>query len=210
MKVKICGNTNREDAQLAAGFGADFLGLIFAESKRKISLDQAREIKGGLPDFESFVGVFSNQPKTDVEKIAAELQLNYLQFHGDETALYCRHFTDQGYKVIKTFHVRDAMSVKRMDAYDTEYFLLDTYSANERGGTGKTFDWHLLDEGPLMREKLFLAGGLNCDNVRQAVQHIRPFAVDVASGVEKTPGQKSPDFVEKFIRLAKSVPHHAA
>ena len=102
------------------------------------------------------------------------------------------------------------MSLKRIQEYYTEYFLLDTYHAQERGGTGITFDWSLLDEGNIMHERLFLAGGLNCSNIAQAVQKGHPFAVDVASGVESSPGQKSPELLENFIRLAKSVPHHAS
>ena len=210
MKVKICGNTNAKDARLALDYGADYLGLIFAESKRKISLETALAIRSELTTFENFVGVFSNQPKADVERIAADLKISHLQFHGDETALYCRSFSDKGFKVIKTFHVRDARSLKRIEEYDTEYFLLDTYHAQERGGTGVSFDWRLLEEGNLMHERLFLAGGLNCGNIAQAIQKGRPFAVDVASGVEASPGQKSPELLENFIRLAKSVPHHAS
>jgi len=145
-----------------------------------------------------------------VESIAQQLGLSYLQFHGDETALYCRYFSENGYKVIKTFHVRDAMSLKRIEEYDTEFFLLDTYSAQEKGGTGVVFDWTLLDGGELMRERLFLAGGLNCDNVTQAIQKVRPYAVDVASGVESAPGIKSPELLGNFIRLAKTISHHAA
>jgi len=210
MKVKICGNTNAQDARLAHDFGADYLGLIFAESKRKITLDTALTIRAELESFQNFVGVFCNQPKAEVENAAKELKLSHLQFHGDETALYCRYFSDNGFKVIKTFHVRDARSLKRIEEYDTEYFLLDTYHASERGGTGTAFDWGLLDEGNLTHEKLFLAGGLNCGNIAQAIQKGRPFAVDVASGVESSPGQKSPELLENFIRLAKSVPHHAS
>ncbi|MBP9866078.1 MAG: phosphoribosylanthranilate isomerase [Candidatus Omnitrophica bacterium] len=210
MKVKICGNTNIRDAKLALDYGADYLGLIFAESKRKISLETALAIRAELPAFENFVGVFCNQPKDEVESIANALKLTYLQFHGDETALYCQYFTDKGFKVIKTFHVRDAMSLKRIEEYYTEYFLLDTYHAQERGGTGVSFDWGLLEQGHLLHEKLFLAGGLNGGNIAQAIQKVRPYAVDVASGVESSPGQKSPELLENFIRLAKSVPHHAS
>jgi len=210
MKVKICGNTNLRDAKLALDYGADYLGLIFAESKRKVSLETALQIVNALPDFKNFVGVFCNQHKDEVESIANSLKLSHLQFHGDETSLYCQSFSDKGFKVIKTFHVRDAMSLKRIQEYYTEYFLLDTYHAQERGGTGITFDWSLLDQGNVMHERLFLAGGLNSGNIAQAIQQGHPFAVDVASGVESSPGQKSPELLENFIRLAKSVPHHAS
>ncbi len=209
MKVKICGNTNPDDVRLAISLGADYIGLIFAESKRKLTREAAKEIVSAFPKFKAFVGVFSNQPKQEVEALAAELGLNLLQFHGDETALYCSHFRNAGFQVIKTFHVRDAMSLKRIDEYDVDYFLLDTYSVHERGGTGIPFDWRLLDERPIVHEKLFLAGGLNVQNVGQAIEKVRPFAVDVASGVEKAPGQKSPELLKQFIQLAKAIPHHA-
>ena len=209
MKVKICGNTNQEDVRLALSLGADYIGLIFTESKRKVTLATAKEIVSAFPKFKSFVGVFSNQPKQEVESTAAELRLTFLQFHGDETALYCSHFRTAGFQVIKTFHVRDAMSFKRIDEYDVDYFLLDTYSSSERGGSGVPFDWHLLDERPVVQEKMFLAGGLNSQNVVQAIEKVRPYAVDVASGVEQSPGKKSPELLKQFIQLAKGIPHHA-
>ncbi len=209
MKVKICGNTNVEDVRLALELGADYIGLIFTESKRRVSLETARVIVAAFPKFKSFVGVFCNQPKQEVESIASQLGLMLLQFHGDETALYCSHFCGAGFQVIKTFHVRDAMSLKRIDEYDVDYFLLDTFSSQERGGSGIPFDWRLLEERPVIREKLFLAGGLNSQNIVPAIEKLHPFAVDAASGVEKTPGLKSPELLKQFIRLAKSVPDHA-
>jgi phosphoribosylanthranilate isomerase len=202
-KVKICGNTNIEDARLAAELGADYLGFIFAESKRKISIPTAREIMQTLRSFKNFVGVFFNQPKKEVENIAGELALKTLQFHGEETALYCQSFADKGYEVIKTFRIKDSMSLKRLDEYNVSAFLFDTFSKEESGGTGKTFDWNLIEDRPFLHEKLFLAGGLNILNLEQAIHKIHPFAVDVASGVEKQPGKKDPELLEQFIRIAK-------
>lgn len=201
--VKICGNTNPEDVKLAAQFGADFLGLIFAESKRKIDSARAKTIMAALPDFKNFVGVFVNQPKQEVEKNAKELGLKWLQFHGEETALYCQHFMGLGYKVIKTFRVKDAMSLKRMDDYNVTAFLFDTFSKDAAGGTGIPFDWNLIQDRPFVHEKLFLAGGLNPGNLCAALDKVKPFAVDVASGVEKEPGKKDPALLEAFIRTAK-------
>lgn len=209
MKVKICGNTNLEDVREALAQGADYIGLIFAESKRKITRETAKEITSAFHQFKAFVGVFCNQSKAEVESLAAELGLTHLQFHGDETALYCSYFRGLGFQVIKTFHVRDAMSFKRIDEYDVDYFLLDTYSSQERGGTGVPFDWRLLENKPVVQEKLFLAGGLNVQNVVSAIEKTKPFAVDVASGVEKAPGHKSAELIKQFIQLAKSIPNHA-
>lgn len=201
-KVKICGNMNPEDAKLAASFGADYLGLIFAESKRRIDAVKAKNIVSSLPGFKNFVGVFMNQPKDEVETIIRETGIRILQFHGDEPSLYCRSFMDKGFQVIKTFRIKDAMSLKRIDEYDVTAFLFDTYSS-EGGGSGKTFDWSLIQDRPYVHEKLFLAGGLNVENVRSATEKVKPYAVDVASGVEKEPGKKDPDKLKTFIQLVK-------
>ena len=202
-RVKICGNTNLEDAKRAVELGADYLGFIFAESKRKVDIPTVREILQGLPQFSKFVGVFSNQPKKEVLTIAGELGIKILQFHGDETALYCNSFEEKGFEVIKTFRIKDKMSLKRLDDYNVTSFLFDTYSKTEQGGTGTAFDWTLIEDKPYVHEKLFLAGGLSAGNLRQALSQVRPFAVDVASGVEKEPGKKDPFLLGEFIRIAK-------
>jgi phosphoribosylanthranilate isomerase len=201
--VKICGNTNADDARRAAELGADYLGLIFAESKRRVTIEQARAIIQAMPDFKKFVAVFANQAKKDVEKIVEELGIRILQFHGDETSLYCHSFMEKGCEVIKSFRIKDAMSLKRIDEYNVSAFLFDTYSHEEKGGGGVPFDWELIEDRPYVHEKLFVAGGLNVKNLRNAIQTIRPFAVDVASGVEKSPGKKDPQLLEEFIRIAK-------
>lgn len=202
-KVKICGNTNVEDAQLAASLGADYLGFIFAESKRRIDVPTAASIIKAIPGFQGFVGVFVNQSKTEVEAIAKELGLAHLQFHGDETALYCSHFMGKGYHVIKTFRIKDAMSLKRIDEYDVTAFLFDTYDKNLAGGTGVPFQWDMIENKSYVQEKLFLAGGLTPENVRNAIAKVHPYAVDVASGVEKEAGKKSPELLAKFISAVK-------
>lgn len=202
-KIKICGNTNLEDAKLAAGLGADYLGFIFAESKRFLAPERARQIMAAMPEFKSFVGVFYNQPKTQIEAVLKEAPLKILQFHGDETALYCQHFMDKGYEVIKTFRIKDAMSLKRIDEYNVTAFLFDTFSKDEKGGTGIPFDWNLIEDKPYVHEKLFLAGGLRPENLRTAIDKLKPFAVDVASGVESSLGKKDPELLAKFIHEAK-------
>lgn len=202
-KVKICGNTNVGDAVKAKALGADFLGFIFCESKRKITPDQAQEIMSGVGKFDQFVGVFANQTKEEVEAIAKKLGLKWLQFHGDETSRYCQYFMDKKYHVIKTFRIKDLMSLKRIDEYNVSAFLFDTYSREQLGGTGKTFDWNLIAEKSHVREKLFLAGGLTVLNLDAAIKQVHPYAVDVASGVEKSPGSKDHQLLEQFIALAK-------
>lgn len=204
--VKICGNTDYEHARLAADLGADYLGFIFSPaSKRVVTVEKAEEILGKLPEFKNTVGVFCNQPKKEVEMIAERLRLRFLQFHGEETALYCDSFMRKGFEVIKTFHVKDAMSLKRIDEYNVSAFLFDTFSHSEKGGSGIPFDWSVIEDKPYVHDKLFLAGGLNPLNVAQAIKTIRPFAVDVASGVESSPGLKDPRLLRAFIENAKGL-----
>ena len=202
-QVKICGNTNVNDVLKAKDLGADFLGFIFCESKRKITVDQAKEIIAGVGPFENFVGVFANQSKEEVEAIIQKLPLKWLQFHGDETSRYCQYFSEKQYRVIKTFRIKDLMSLKRIGEYDVSTFLFDTYSREELGGTGKTFDWSIIAEKPYVREKLFLSGGLTLSNLETAIKQVNPYAVDVASGVEKSPGIKDYQLLEQFISIAK-------
>lgn len=201
--VKICGNTNPEDARLAKELGADFIGLIFTESKRKVSIEQAHEIIKHISPFEQVVGVFGNQSKEAVETVARELGLKWLQFHGDETSRYCQYFTDLGYDVIKTFRIKDELSLKRIDEYNVSAFLFDTYSKDRLGGSGSSFDWSMIEDNPYVHEKLFLAGGLTVKNLKSAIDRVNPYAVDAASGVEKSPGVKDPELLRQFITIAK-------
>ena len=170
-----------------------------------IAVEKAAEILTKLADFENTVGVFCNQPKKEVALIAERLQLKFLQFHGEETALYCDSFMQKGYEIIKTFHVKDAMSLKRIGEYNVSAFLFDTYSHSEKGGSGIPFDWSIIEDKPYVHDKLFLAGGLNALNVVQAIEKVRPFAVDVASGVESASGAKDPVLLRAFIENAKEV-----
>ncbi len=202
-RIKICGNTNSEDAILAKESGANFLGLIFTESKRKVSIEQAKVIIAAIPNYNSFVGVFANQPKELVEKIVTQLNLNWVQFHGDETSRYCDYFTHKKINVIKTFRVQDVMSLKRLEEYDIAAFLFDTFSRHELGGTGQTFDWSVIEKRPYIHGKLFLAGGLTVQNVAEAIRRVHPYAVDVASGIEQSPGKKDPKLLKEFIQSVK-------
>lgn len=202
-QVKICGNTNEADVAKAIQLGADYIGFIFTESKRRIDPEIAKSIVDAHPSFKNYVGVFYNQPKEEVEAIAKKVGLNILQFHGEETSRYCDHFIKEGYKVIKTFRIKDQMSIKRIDQYNVNAFLFDTFSRTEKGGTGETFDWSLVEDKPYVHDKLFLAGGLNVENVENGIKQLRPFAVDVASGVEAEPGKKNPALLEAFIKTVK-------
>jgi phosphoribosylanthranilate isomerase len=203
-RVKVCGITNLEDALAALEAGADLLGFNFyARSPRYVSPVEARNIIERLPDSVSCVGVFVNESTpAEVERIAREAGLGAVQLHGDETPEFCQGL--RGLTTIKALRVGADFNVESAAAYDTDAVLLDAYVAGARGGTGHTFDWTL---ATLTRErvpKLFLAGGLNPDNVAAAVAAVRPYAVDVCSGVETAPGRKSPELMRRFVKAVDS------
>ena len=203
-RVKVCGITNLEDALAALEAGADMLGFNFyARSPRYVTPAAAREIIGRLPEGTSCVGVFVNEPSpSDVERIAREAGLGAAQLHGDETPAYCQSL--RGLTTIKALRVGTDYKVETAAAFDADAVLLDAYVPGERGGTGHTFDWTI---ATLTREsvpQLFLAGGLTPDNVAAAVAAVRPYAVDVCSGVETSPGRKSPELIRRFVRAVGS------
>jgi phosphoribosylanthranilate isomerase len=202
-KVKICGLTSEADAQAAAAAGADMIGLMFYEqSPRHVTLPQAVAIARSLSPFVLRVGVFVNPDEAHVRRAIAECGLNLLQFHGDEPSDLCTQF---GVMCMKAFRVRDAESLQPLEHYHTDAFLLDAYSKTGLGGTGEKFNWNLAVEAQKFGKPIFLAGGLTPENVAAAVRQVRPFAVDVSSGVESAPGQKDPAKIQAFVRAVKSV-----
>ena len=201
VRIKVCGMTNLEDTLLAVRAGADAVGFIFYEkSPRAVKQKTVKEIISALPPFVETVGVFVNEEVEKVNKIAEVCGLHSVQLHGDESPAYCKKMNRH---VIKAIRVKNEDSLKRLDKYSVTAFLLDTFSEDEQGGTGKTFDWNLVHRakksGPVI-----LAGGLGPFNVRSAIERVRPYAVDVCSGVEKSPGIKSPEKVKKFIQAVKT------
>jgi phosphoribosylanthranilate isomerase len=204
VRVKICGTTCLKDAMLAIEAGADALGFIFYQSSpRHITPDSAAEIIGKLPALVSKVGVFVNAPAQEVSSIAQLCGLDTLQFHGDESPEYCRQFK---LKVIKAFRVRDEESLQAMPPFSQETWLLDTYVAGIVGGTGEQFNWSLARDAAKAGRPVILAGGLTALNVARAVREALPYGVDVASGVEQTPGMKDPGKLIDFVRAAKAMP----
>jgi phosphoribosylanthranilate isomerase len=202
-KVKICGITSVADGVAAAEAGADMIGLMFyAGSLRHISLATAVEISRALPPFVLRVGVFVNPDEALVTRAIAECGLNLLQFHGTEPSDFCTQF---GLMTVKALRVRDADSLKTLENFQTDAFLLDAYSKDGLGGTGEKFNWDLAAEAQKLGKPIFLAGGLTPGNVAAAVRQVRPFAVDVSSGVESAPGKKDAAKVRAFIAAAKSV-----
>lgn len=202
VKVKICGITNVADAQVALEAGADMLGFVFCEtSARFVTVETAAAIAGELPPNAVKVGVFVNPPEALVTRAIAQCGLNLLQFHGDEPPEFCTRF---GLMSIKAFRVRDAESLKLLPRYPTDAWLLDAFVPGRPGGTGCTFNWALAIEAKKLGRPIFLAGGLTPENVAEAVERVRPFAVDVSGGVEAAPGRKDPAKVRAFIAAAKA------
>jgi phosphoribosylanthranilate isomerase len=199
--VKICGITNAADGIAAAEAGADVLGFVFYEaSPRFIRLDAAAAIIRQLPPFIVKAGVFVDAPSDLVVRAIGDCGLNLLQFHGNELPEYCTQF---GLMSMKAFRIQDATSLERLKEYHTEAWLLDSYVSDKVGGTGERFNWDLAREARGMGRPIFLAGGLTPSNVAEAVQSVRPYGVDVSSGVEAAPGKKDHDKVRGFIKAAK-------
>jgi len=201
VKVKICGLTRMQDVQAAVAAGADALGFVFTpRSPRALQSDAALALLRQVPAFVARVGLFMDQDEVEVRRVLERVPLNLLQFHGQEEAAFCRSF---GLPYIKALAMGSAPSLVRAEqAYaDACGLLLDSHVAGQAGGTGQTFDWAAI---PALERPLILAGGLTPANVRQAVQRVRPWAVDVSSGVEDAPGVKNIDSIKTFISEAKS------
>jgi phosphoribosylanthranilate isomerase len=199
--VKICGITNSDDALAGIEAGADALGLMFYEpSPRHVSVAAAAAIARALPPHVIKVGVFVNAPEETVARALAECGLNILQFHGEETPEFCRRFPVM---TIKAFRVRDAGSLQSLTDYQTDAWLLDAFVADKPGGTGARFNWDLARQAQTLGRPIFLAGGLTADNVAEAVRRVRPYGVDVSSGVEASPGRKDPRKMRAFVQAAK-------
>jgi phosphoribosylanthranilate isomerase len=199
-KVKICGITNLEDARAATDLGAWALGLIFfPDSPRRVELEQAAEIATALRRRVELAGVFVNAPLDEVLGVLESAPLSMLQFHGDEGPSYCEEARRRtGLKVMKAARVRDRAAVRALSSYRTDFHLLDAYVPGSWGGTGERFDWELATAHP-GKPPLVLSGGLDPDNVAEAIAVAKPFAVDVASGVEAEPGRKDRDKLARFF-----------
>lgn len=200
VKVKICGITSVTDAVTAAAAGADLIGLMFYErSPRHVSVPVAAEITRALPPAVLRVGVFVNPDAGLVWHAIQECDLTLLQFHGEESPDFCAQF---GVRSMKAFRIQNSASLRALPDYATEAYLLDAYSPAAHGGTGAQFNWELAVSAKQHGKPIFLAGGLTPENVAAAVRQVRPFGVDVSSGVESAPGKKDPAKVQAFIQNA--------
>lgn len=200
IKVKICGITSLEDALAAVEARADALGFVFVEkSPRCVSPQKAAAIIATLPPFVQTVGLFVDDDPERINWTADFCGLDVIQLHGEESPDFC---TEIRRRIIKVFRVKDAASLSSLARYQVAGYLLDAWSPDAHGGTGTTFDWSLARELTGSRP-IILAGGLSPDNVREAIDIVRPYGVDVSSGVESSPGKKDLEKVRKFIAEVK-------
>ncbi|MCF7669179.1 MAG: phosphoribosylanthranilate isomerase [Verrucomicrobia bacterium] len=197
-RIKICGITGKEDAAAAVDAGADALGFVFFPgSPRYITVERASEIIRELPPFVSVVGVFVNAGIADILRVVESCGLDVVQLHGDEPACVCAGLPC---KVVKAFRIKEAGDLEALEEYDTDAWLLDSYSPGVRGGTGEVFNWELAAHACGRGRPVILAGGLHAGNVAEAVRVVRPYGVDVSSGVESEPGKKSSAKMRAFIK----------
>lgn len=204
-KIKFCGITRLDDAEAAVGHGAWAIGLIFwSGSPRRAQVDVAAEIAAAVKRRAEVVGVFSNATLDDVARTADAVGLTMVQLHGDEGPAYCAEAARRtGCKVIKAVRVRSGEQIQALTTFHTDYHLLDSYVPGKPGGTGESFAWELA-RAHQSHVPLILSGGLRAENVGAAIEVVRPFAVDVASGVESSPGIKDPAKLEAFARAVRA------
>lgn len=199
VKIKICGLTRSEDVKTVVAAGVDAVGFVFAASPRRISPQQAMQLSSHVPDGVLRVGLFLDQGRAEIEQVLNAVTLDVLQFHGSESRQECNDF---GLPYLKAVAVMDGHSAKQAerDYPDAMGLLLDSHKAGEAGGSGKVFDWTMLR--PLSMQ-VWLAGGLNAANVGRAIHRVKPYAVDVSSGVETAPGSKDAGRVRAFVMAVK-------
>jgi len=201
VKVKVCGITRLEDALLALELGADLIGFNFwPGTPRKIELEDAKRIFNEIKGKAEIVGVFVNQPMKEIAEVSQVLQMNWVQLHGEENPEYCSAFA---IPVIKALRLASEADLKMMKKYYNVLWLIDSKTAGF-GGSGISPDWNLAKKASEKAGKIILAGGLNPENVAQAISAVQPWAVDVASGVESAPGIKDREKMKKFFQAVKN------
>ncbi|MGS2723292.1 phosphoribosylanthranilate isomerase [Porticoccus sp. GXU_MW_L64] len=200
-RVKICGITSVDDARQALDVGADAIGVVFYEpSPRAVSVQQVRQIASAVGPFVTLVGLFVNASADTINNVLKSVPLQLLQFHGDEPPEFCEQFGMPWCKAIRMAPDLDVVAEAEKFA-NAQALLFDAWQKDKYGGTGKVFEWQRV---PQLGKPVILAGGLNPDNVVEAVKTVRPYAVDVSGGVEAAKGVKSPEKMQQFIERAKS------
>ncbi len=202
VKLKVCGITNLADASMAVKLGARALGFIFAPSPRQMTPQKARKIIRALPPFVMTVGVFVNEAPAKIKDIMHHCGLDRVQLHGDESPDFCGELMPY---TIKALRIKDASSLQATGAYrgKVRALLLDTYSQEKVGGTGRTFDWELAIRIKKIGIPIILSGGLGPSNIDLAIHTVRPYAVDVSSGVERYPGKKDHALMKAMMAKVK-------
>lgn len=205
-RVKICGLTKIEEAVQACDLGADAIGFVFyPKSSRFVSIEQAALMQSAMPAFVSTVGLFVNPSRAEVEQVLEHVHLDCLQFHGDESESFCTSFS---VPYMKGIRVREGVDLEAEIAKysKSSAILLDAYDAQSAGGTGHRFDWSIAQRCVQNSAKrIVLAGGLEASNVAEAIEQVRPYAVDVSTGVESAPGTKSVERMKAFFNEVRSV-----
>ena len=203
-KIKICGLTRTEDIEMVNEFLPDYIGFVFAKSRRQVSAEQAKELKNKLRPAIKAVGVFVNEKPENIAEIANQGIIDLIQIHGDEDAAYCaqlRKLTQA--PIIKVVRVEREDDLAGIEEFDCDYYLFDTLSSKEYGGTGKAFDHSILHNKEI-KKPFFVAGGLNQNNVAAAIEATKPFGVDTSGGVE-TDGVKDINKIKEFIKQGRIV-----
>ena len=197
--VKVCGLTRSEDVAAAVAAGVDALGFVFTASPRRVSAEKARELGRVIPRGVLRIGLFLNQNRDAIARVVDTVELDMLQFHGSETEEQCSSF---GLPYIKAVSMQNSRSVEQAekDYPGASGLLLDSHVTGKPGGSGKVFDWSLTRPGA---KPVWLAGGLNAENVAEAIECVRPYAVDVSSGVESSPGIKDAARIDAFVRSVR-------
>lgn len=199
VKIKICGLTQVEDVKTVVATGVDAVGFVFTTSPRRISAQKAVQLSRHIPAGVLRVGLFLNQPETEIEQVLNEVALDVLQFHGSESEQDCMAF---GIPYLKAVAMTDGQSAKKAERdYPTAMgLLLDSHTVDKPGGSGHVFDWTMSQP---LHQQVWLAGGLNVDNVELAIHTVKPYAVDVSSGVETSPGIKDAEKINAFVLAVK-------
>jgi len=204
VRVKVCGITNYQDASVAIELGADALGFIFAPSPRGIAPEEARGIIRAIPPFVQAVGVFVDEDPVTIRRIVHLCGLDLVQLHGDESPDFCRELMPNA---IKAFRLKDESSLSVIGPYrgGVRAILLDTYVEGKKGGTGRAFDWNLAIKAKGFQIPTILSGGLNPDNIAEAISLVKPFGVDVNSGIEASPGKKNPALMSELMEIVRKM-----
>lgn len=198
-KVKICGLTEEAHVSAAVEAGADAIGFVFAPSRREISIDAAKKLAEMIPKHVLKIGVFVNATSEVLRETYQTVGLDYIQLHGEETPELIRQV---GLPTIKAFSVKEVSDVEKAFQYDVDYYLFDAPGIVYKGGSGIPFDWALLQNSHIPKEKLILAGGLHKENVQEAIQRVKPFMVDVSSGVEINK-RKDERAIQQFMKAVR-------